>query len=190
MSTNDSGSTIATDTSGSSAVNENTAITSTNGYRQIRNTPWGKVETIQEPPLSIEHVVDESDKTNTALREQLWQKDRAKGESPTYTVNKLLGELGTTRRLRGEITGYVNLMMSECVQPHRIRIEGDPQYRKEFQRWAEEGQLDSLLAEIYRLNSKMRELLQLAQTIETIKDYAAKQKRLGQIYRQIKDNAR
>ncbi len=66
-------STIATDTSGGSAVNENTAITSTNGYRQIRNTPFGKVETIQEQPLITERVVDYSGGTCAAMQEHSWQ---------------------------------------------------------------------------------------------------------------------
>ncbi len=139
------------------SINESNSYTS-NDFKVTRPTPFGPVTTHQEQPLLTERFLDVSGGTPTALREQLWREDRAKGESPTYTVNKLLGELGTTRRLRGEITGYVNLMMEQCVRPHQTRIEGDPQYRREFQRWAEEGQLDALLSEIYRLNDRMQEL--------------------------------
>jgi hypothetical protein len=187
-STTTDGSSSNNDTSRTS-INESNSYTS-NDFKVTRPTPYGPVTTHQEQPLFTERVVDYSSGTPAAMRERLWQEQKAQGENLSYTLNKYLGDFGAARWLRGEISGYVNLMMEQCVRPHQLRIEGDPQYRREFQRWAEEGQLDPLISEIDRLNNKMQELLQLAQSIETIKDYAAKQKRLGKIYQEIKDQVK
>jgi hypothetical protein len=57
-------------------------------------------------------------------------------------------------------------------------------------RWAANGDFDTLLNEIYFINSKMQELMQVASVIEEYKDYAAKQKILKEKFQEIKDSAR
>jgi hypothetical protein len=188
---NNGSSMIATDTGGSSAVNENTAITSTNGYRQVRNTPWGKIIT-EEGYMTSQERFEDFQNARQAGNEQLAQERQQKKGQPEWpgrTVERLWKHQGISWQLQ-TFAMPSKQKIKELLSKHKYEIEHSAEYRSEFVKSLSEDRGDHYrgimraLDEDLKINAAIRAEIQ--RFLDVIDDNE-KQRLAQEIFTKMKD---